>query len=237
MRKFLSIFLLIIVYTSGHAQSFEGILQIDYRNESGARNAIDVYVKGTKFYMRKVFGGCDRYNAYIFDTRTRILSCLSPQSPRTALSLDIDKVLSIYENKQLKPGYKIHVDHAYTVTSISKKIADISSVQKKAADQDATYEIWTADLKINFGDLIPILRVIGFWGDAEDDDNAILESKTVNKKTSKYSTINVTPVKSKVDDSVFIISDSYQFVDLDKFLVNEYKSPRFGELVKAFTGF
>ena len=237
MRKSLFIFLLIIVYTSGQAQSFEGILEIDYRNESGARNAIDVYVKGNKFYMRKVFGGCDRYNAYILDTRTRILSCLSPQSPRTALSLDIDKILGIYEKKQLKPGYQIHTDHTYTVTSSSKKIAEISAIQKKAADQNATYEIWTADLKVNFSDLIPVLRVLGFWGDAEDDDNVILESKTVNKKTLKNSTINVTPVKSKVDDSVFVIDDAYQFVNLDKFLVNEYKSPRFGELVKAFTGF
>jgi hypothetical protein len=44
-------------------------------------------------------------------------------------------------------------------------------------------------------------------------------------------------IKSKVDDKVFKISADYQQVDLDKFLINEYKSPRFGDLVKAFTAF
>ena len=238
MRKLLSIFLFFLAISiSSYAQTFEGILQIDYRSESGGKNAIDVYVKGDKFCMQKLYGGCDRYNVYIYDTRTRILSCLSPQAPKTALSLDADKVMSIYEGKHLKPGYQVHTSHPYSATVSSKKIGDLHVMQKKGADQDGSYEIWVSDLKINYSDLIPVLRLLGFWGDPEDDDNVILESRTVNKKTSKYSTINVTPVKTKVEDELFKIPDVYQLVDLDKFLVNEYKSPRFGDLVKAFTGF
>jgi len=237
MRNFFFTLFLILIHSFTDAQAFEGILQIDYRTESGGKNAIDVYVKGDKFFMRKVFGGCDRYSAYIFDTRSRILSCLSPQAPKTALSLDIDKVLAIYEHKQLRPGYKIHTSHPYISSSLIKNIDDIKAIQKKASDSLATYEIWTTDLQVNYSDLIPVLRVVGFWGDAEDGDTVILQSRTVNRKTSKASTINVTPVKTKVEDDLFQIPQDYQQVDLDKFLVNEYKSPRFGDLVKAFTGF
>ena len=82
-----------------------------------------------------------------------------------------------------------------------------------------------------------MLRVTGFWGDAEDGNNTILEAKITIKNTSKGSTINVTPIPIKVGDDLFVIPQDYQQVNLDKFLVNEYKSPRFGELVKAFTGF
>ena len=82
-----------------------------------------------------------------------------------------------------------------------------------------------------------MLRVTGFWGDAEDGNNTILEAKITIKNTSKASTINVTPIPIKVGDDLFVIPQDYQQVNLDKFLVNEYKSPRFGELVKAFTGF
>ena len=82
-----------------------------------------------------------------------------------------------------------------------------------------------------------MLRVTGFWGDAEDDNNTILESKVTIKNSSKSSTVNVNVVPTKVDDDLFVIPQDYQQVNLDKFLVNEYKSPRFGELVKAFTGF
>ena len=237
MRNLFLIFLLAFISTQIQAQSFEGLLQIDYHNEAGGRNAVDVYVKGDKFYIKKVYGGCDRYDAYIYDTKTHMLSCLSPVSPKTALSLDIDKVLDIYEKKQLKPSYKIHMSHAYTASASSKKISNFNAVQKKASDADATYEIWTTDLRINYSALIPLLRVIGFWGDAEDGNNTILESKTVNRKTSKISTVTVTPAKTKVEDNMFKIPQDYQQVDLDKFLVNEYKSPRFGDLVKAFTGF
>jgi hypothetical protein len=237
MRSLLSFLLLISLSCFSHAQSFEGLLQIDYRSESGSRNAVDVYVKGDKFFIRKVFGGCDRYDAYIYDTGTHTVSCFSPQPPKTALSVDIDKVLDIYETKQLKPNYKKHIAHSYTPSAASKKIENINAIQKKASDQNATYEIWTTDLKINYRALIPLLRVTGYWGDAEDGNNAILESKTINKKTAKVSTITVVPSKTKVDESMFKIPQIYQQVDLDKFLVNESKSPRFDDLVRAFTGF
>jgi hypothetical protein len=237
MSKHICTLFFILICTFTYAQSFEGILQIDYRSESGAKNAVDVYVKGNKFYIKKVFGGCGRYDSYIYDTHTRLLSCLCPQNPKTALSLDIDKVLGIYEAKQLRPGFKIHISRPYASTSKSKKIADIKVIQKKTAVQDTSYEIWTAQLDINYIDLIPVLRVIGFWSDVEDGNNTILESRTENKKTAKFSTINVTPLTTKVDKALFTIPQDYQQVDLDKFLVNEYKSPRFGELVKAFTGF
>jgi uncharacterized ParB-like nuclease family protein len=148
------------------AQSFEGVLQIDYRTESGNRNAVDVQVKGDKFYIQKVFGGCERYNAYIYDSRTRTLSCLNIQNPRTALSMGIDKILDIYIEKKLKPGYQIHISHSYISTDASKKINGIPVVQKKGEDGLATYDIWVADFKIDYSDLIPVLRLLGFWGDA-----------------------------------------------------------------------
>lgn len=236
MRNLL-ITILMLIFGHSYAQSFEGILQIDYRSETGSRNAVDVYVKGDKFYIKKVFGGCDRYEAYIYDTKTHMLSCLSQQSPKTALTLDIDKVLDIYETKKLKPQYRIHTYQSYTSSGATKKLENQPVVQKKATDTAGSYEIWTCDLKINYNLLLPLLRVIGFWGDTEDGNNVILECKMINKKTSKTSTCNVAPVKTKVDDHLFKIPADYQEVDLDKFLVNEKKSPRFGDLVKAFTGF
>ena len=104
---------LLFIHTLVRAQSFEGVLQIDYRTLSGSRNASDVYVKGSKFFIKRVFGGCDRYDGYILDTGTHILTCLSPQNPKTALSLDADKVLDIYETKHIKPGFKKHLSFAY----------------------------------------------------------------------------------------------------------------------------
>jgi hypothetical protein len=237
MRNFAGTLFLLLLCTLGYSQPFEGILQIDYRNPSGSRNAVDVYVKGDKFFIKRVFGGCDRYDAYIYDVKAHTLICLSPQSPRTALSMDIDKVLDIFETKQLKPGFQIHTSYVYTPTDASRKVENILTTQKKYSTQDTVSEIWIADMVVDYSALIPVLRITGFWGDTEDGDNVILESKTTTKKNPKGSTINVTPVKYKVDDKLFLIPQDYQQIDLDKFLVNEYKSPRYGDLVKAFTGF
>lgn len=237
MKILMYFFFLTFIYIRSDAQVFEGIVQIDYRSASGSRNAVDVYVKGDRFYIKKVYGGCDRYDSYIYDAGTHTLTCLSPQNPKTALSLDIDKVLDIFETKHLKPAFKTHISHPYEPTSVTRKIAGFDCKQKKAIDQDTTYEIWTTDLKLNYRRLIPMLRVTGFWGETEDDNNTILESKVTIRNSSKSSTVNVNLVPTKVEDDLFVIPQNYQQVDLDKFLVNEYKSPRFGELVKAFTGF
>lgn len=237
MTKLLYTLLLATIFSQAPAQAFEGVLQIDYRTETGSKNAVDVYVKGDHFFIKKVYGGCDRYDAYVYDTKNHTLVCMSPQSPRTALHMDIEKVLDIYETKQLKPGYKIHMSQPYAATSQTKKISDNKVIQKKAAGDNDNYEIWTSELNINYKALLPLLRVIGYWGETEDGNNVILESKATNKKTSKTSTVTVVVLKNKVDDNLFKVSADYQQVDLDKFLINEYKSPRFGDLVKAFTAF
>lgn len=229
--------LFICYYNTIAAQAFEGLLQIDYRGIAGNRSAVDVYTKGNKFYIKKVYGGPDRYYGYILDTKMRTLCCLSSQSPRTALIMDIDKVLNIYERKQLKPAFQIHTNYRFDTTSVSKKIGGINALKKTLTTDSTAIEIWISNLDINYNDLLPVLRVIGCWGDAEDDNNCILESKITLKRNGKASTTSTSAVKSKVDDSIFVIPDSYQIIDLDKFLVNEYKSTRFGELVKAFTGF
>ena len=237
MKIFIFAFCLSLVGIQSGEQNFEGILQINYKSLSGGRNAADVYVKGDKFYIKKVFGGCDRYDSYIYDAGTHVLTCLSPQSPKTALSMDIDKVLNIYDTMHLKSAFKTHVTTSYETTSSIKKIEGIDCVQKRTINQDTTYEIWTSDLKMNYRSLIPVLRLTGFWGYAEDKNNTILEGKVTIKNSSKNSTLNVNLVPTKVEDDLFVIPQNYQQVDLDKFLVNGYKSPRFGELVKAFTGF
>ena len=237
MRKLLFIFLVQIICTCLCAQHFEGVLKIDYTEESGKKNAVDVYAKGDKFFIKKIYGGCDRYDAYIYDTGLHTLCCLSAQNPKVSLRLNIDQILQIYDDKHLKPGYKIHQVQTYTTTGATKPIVNNMTIQKKAIEQNVKYEIWVSDLKINYGYLIPVLRVLGFWDATEDGDSAILETQVTNLHTKKVSTITATPYKIKVEDRMFVIPDQYQQVDMDKFLANENKSPRFGDLVKAFAGF
>jgi hypothetical protein len=237
MRLLFPVLFISIFCTHACGQAFEGVLKIDYLDEAGRKNAVDVYVKKDKFFIKKIFGGCDRYDYYIYDTRLHALWCMSPQNPQTALRLNIDQILDIYEKKQLKPNYEIHATQLYTPTNNTKKIGGFKATQKKADEANAAYEIWVADMDIDYTSLIPVLRVMGFWNMTEDNGNTILESQAINKKTKAKSNIDVMPAQGKVDDDMFKIPASFQQVDMDKFLVNESKSPRFGDLVKAFAGF
>lgn len=237
MRILLPALLFGFIYYQAGAQAFEGMMQIDYRSLSGSKSAADIYVKGNRFYIKKVYGGPDRYEGYIFDAGTHTLTCLSPQSPKTALSFDINKILGIFESRQLKPSFQIHKAWVYQATSVSRKTDAGQCTEKKAIAQDTLSVICTKQMDINFQALVPVLRLIGYWGEAEDSNSVILDSKVTIRHTPKNSTSSLNLIEMKVEDAAFKIPENYQQVDLDKFLVNEYKSPRYGDLVRAFTGF
>ena len=237
MIRSLLVFFLFFLLIGTRAQSFEGVLKIDYVEETGKKNAADVYVKNDKFFIKRVYGGCERYDSYIYDTGLHTLCCLSMQNPKVSLRLNIDQILQIYEDKHLKPGYKIHKEQTYTATPASKQIINIKVQQEKASDSSHVYEIWVSDIQLNYSNLIPVLRVLGFWDDTEAGDSMILETHITNIQTKKTSYITVSPFRTKVEDKMFEIPAQYQQVDMDKFLANENKSPRFADLVKAFAGF
>lgn len=237
IRKLPLLMLCLLAAISAGAQPFEGVLKFDFVEASGKKNAADVYVKGHKFYIRKVYGGCDRYEAYLYDTELHTLYCLSSQSPKVAMRLNIDQILQLYEDKQLKPGYAIHPGHCFEPVGSEKEVSGCKSRQMKTNEGSNSYEIWVAGMQANFSDLLPVMRVAGFWNDTEAGDSLIVESLVTDLKTRKVAYASITPIKLNVQDKYFILSPQYDPVDMDKFLQNEYKSPRFAELVKAFAGF
>ena len=237
MMKFFNLLSAMILYSLANAQAFEGVLKIDYKDESGKPNSAEVFVKGDKYYIRKTNGGCEKYGAYLLDTKTHSLTCLNERKPKTALEFNTDKVLTIYEKSKLKLGYKMHESQTYQAISSTKQIGEITASQKKAALDTMAFEIWTADIKVDFHMLIPVLRIAGFWNKTEDGSNAILEAKTTNIRTTKTTTINVTATKMKVGEKLFEVPKDFQVVDLNRFISEQASSPKIGDLVNGFAGF
>jgi hypothetical protein len=238
MRKFFSVLVALMICSfSSSAESFEGVLRVEYKDEAGKTNTAEVFVKGDKYYIKKIVGGCEKYSAYILDLKANSLSCLNDRNPKTATSFNPDKVLGLYEKGNLKPGYKTHESQPYVQASATKSIGEIAVSQRRVSLDTMTYEIWTGALKIDYHSLIPVLRIAGFWNKEEDGTNAILEGKTTNKITNKTTTVSVTPSKMTVSEKLFEVPKDYQVVDLNKFISDQSSSPKIGQLVKAFAGF
>ena len=237
MKRFIAILSATMIYMAAYAQSFEGVLKVDYKDESGKINSAEVFIKGDKYYIRRTSGGSEKYGAYLLDVKTHSLTCLNERKPKTALTFDTDKVLAIYEKSKLKPGYKVHESQSYRPISSTKQIGEITATQKKAALDTMAFEIWTTDIKVDFHTLIPVLRISGFWNKTEDGTNAILEGKTTNIRTSKTTTVDIAITKMKVGDKLFELSKDYQVVDLNRFISEQSSSPKIGDLVKGFAGF
>ena len=240
MKKllFILVSVLMLYGSSGlKAQGFEGTMKVEYTDEAGAVNKADIIVRGDSFFINKEIGGAEKYESYILDVQHHSLSCLSFQNPKTAIVLDIDKVLSIYEKNKLKDNFKIHYTAPYKATDVVRPIEGMNAVEKTATDTKWNYAIWTVNAKINYAVLLPVLRIAGFWNELENDNNVIVEGNVQNKQTSKFSKIKVTLTKGKMPIGSFVIPKDFQTVDLNKFIAEQSANPKLPSLVKAFVGF
>ena len=237
MKKYFAIFIAALVCSLAHGESYEGVLKIEYKDESGKSNSAEIFIKGDKYFIKKVAGGCEKYSAYLLDAKTHNLSCMSDHTPKTAVVFNTDKVLALYEKNRFKPGYKMHESQAYKPISSTKQISEITVSQKKAALDTMAFEAWTAEIKVDFHTLIPVLRIAEFWNKLEDGSNAILEGKTTNIRTTKTSTVSITLTKMQISDKLFEVPKEFQVVDLNKFIIEQASSPKLGDLVRAFAGF
>ncbi|MCW3127627.1 MAG: hypothetical protein JWO03_3285 [Bacteroidetes bacterium] len=237
MKKYFAFLFAAAMCVFANAQGYEGALRIEYKDSTGKANNADIFIKGDKYYIKRAGGGSEKYTAYILDLKTGNLTCINDLNPKSAVIFNRDKVLGIYEKSKFKPGYKMHETQPYKASPATKKIGDINATPKKAASESTLYEISTADIKVNFHALIPVLRIAGFWNDIEDGSNAILEGKTTNRKTNKVSTITVTPTKMKPEDKLFEVPKGYQQVDLNRFIAEQAQSPKLADLVRGLAGF
>jgi hypothetical protein len=236
MKNLFAAILASAIFSFAHAQSFEGALRIEYKDEAGKVNNADVIVKGDKYCIKRAAGGSDKYSSYILDAKAHSLTCINDRNPKSAVIFNTDKVLAIYEKNGFKPGYKIHESQPYKPTGTTKKIGDNTAAQKRANADTIAYDVWSADIKVDFKSLIPVLRLAGFWNKLEDGQNAILEGKITNRKTAKSSSVSITPNKIKADDKLFTLSRDYQVVDINKFLAEQAQSSKLAELVRGLVG-
>jgi len=135
MKKYLSLLFISLVCLITHAASFEGVLKIDYKDEAGKVNSAEVFIKGDKYFIKKVTSGCEKYSAYILDVKTHGLTCIDDHKPKTAVTFNADKVLAIYEKNKFKSGYKIHQSQPYKATSATKPIGEYTANQKKSTSR------------------------------------------------------------------------------------------------------
>ena len=235
MKKLFAFLPLIFFVSVMFAQGYTGMLRTEYKDENGRQNNAEIFIKGDKCYIRKVSGGA-KYAAYVLDITNHSLTCLNTQGNKTAVVFDIDKVLPLYEKNGYLPGYKVHNTQTYRNTGATEKIGDQTVNIKKAIADSLSYEIKTADLKVNMQRLIPVLRLGGFWCQAEDGNNAILQGKITNRKSGKTSSLSMTPVKMGPDAKLFDVPKDYQVVDINKFMADQAHNAKMGDFVRGFVG-
>lgn len=235
MKKFFALLPLLAITSFLYAQGFTGALRTEYKDDNGRQNNTEIFIKGDKCYIRKISGGA-KYSAYILDITNHTLTCLNEKDNKTAVVFDVDKVLPLYEKNAYLPGYKVHNTQAYRNTGATEKVGELTSTIKKAITDSFSYEIKSADIKVNVQRLIPVLRLAGFWGLAEDGNNAILQGKVMNRKSSKTSTVSMTPVKMEPDTKLFDVPKDYQVVDINKFMADQAHNAKMGDFVRGFVG-
>jgi hypothetical protein len=100
---------------------------------------------------------------------------------------------------------KMHESQIYKAISATKQIGEITAVQKKSALDTMAFEIWTADIKVDFQTLIPVLRISGITGIKQK--MVLMPYWKPKQPISELlnTTINVATTKMKVDEKSFEI--------------------------------
>jgi len=237
MKQFIFSFWLTLVSISSFSQAFEGSLKVGFKDESGVLNSAEIMVKAKKFYIKRITGGNEKYDAYIFDSEKRELSCISIATPKTAVIFNSDKVFKIYEQNKLKPDFKIIISQTSKPTGHTKIIEKEKLIQIAISSTSFTADAWYDAATVNFQDLIPVLRIAGFWNEVQVGNTNFAEVTLKNKKTNKSSSLKVVRIKAAVNDVSFEIPKGIQKVDLNKFINEQEKSLKLPSIVKAFAGF
>jgi hypothetical protein len=212
-------------------------MKVDYKDATGKLNAAEISLKGDSAYIKKLSGGCEKYDAYIYDMKQHNLTCISMKNPKTAVAFNTDKVLPVYEKNKLKADYKVHYSQKYTVSKAVAQVNGIPLKEERCNDGKMLYVINVGPAKINYSALIPVLRIADFWNNQEEGNSNIIVASTIDAETQKKTSINVSITPGKVNVKLFDLPKDIQKVDINKILTDKATSPKLPELVKGLAGF
>jgi hypothetical protein len=239
MKNFSSLLLLILL--SGFLFSqvpFQGTFTVAFTNEQKETNRLEVKVRDTLVYLKSISEQPTKYDHYILNLASRDFYTVSGPDKKVTIKYNLDKLLALYEKEQLKEGFTVKSPIAFQPADKLRR--DQEAVLAKYSGENEIYKaiFWlNTEPPFNFNQLIPLLRLLGYWNAAQVDEGMIASAEATNKVSKRQTSVLVTLHKEPVSKETFSLSKGYLEKDFAKLMEADKDQKDLKLLVKTFAEF
>ena len=231
------ILLLCTRFIAFSGNTFEGIYQVEYKNEKGEISKLSVSVKDSLVLLKSIAGGNAKYVSYILNLNSNQLIAVSKPAKKVAIIYPLNKLLTLYEKNELKEGYKINSEIPFKSTDKTKEEYGIKMTKYTGESNIYKSSLWLAETGFDFNQLIPLLRLIGCWNEAQVETGTIMEAEVNGKVSKKTSTLVVTFKKESLTEGTFEVPKNYLQKDFVKLMEEEKDNKDLKMIIQTFAGF
>ncbi|MCW5907888.1 MAG: hypothetical protein KIS94_08520 [Chitinophagales bacterium] len=238
MNKFFSLCFVVFSVAVIMAQpSFEGVLTVTYTIGKDAPAVAELRVKDTQVYIKQKQNGNPKYDFFILDTETKDFYTVSTPDKKVMIKYKYDKLTEYYEEKNLKENYRKDYKLAFKQTDKTREENGMKQTRATAEDESLKVTAWTTDIKFPMNEIIPVLRLMNNWNEAQGTTQVILEAEVINKVSKKESTVKVAVRKENVSKDYFKLPKGYTEKDFGRLMEDERNNGKLPAIVQSFAGF
>lgn len=239
MKKALLLLVLPLLSVVMYAQSaFEGTINVYYTNEKSSTVACEIKVKGSEVYIKQNENGNPKYDRFVINLATRELFTISARDKRVIIKYHLDSLLAYYSTNKLKEGFELKPAVSFTVTDKTKKENGWELVKYTGENDQRKGTVWVGQTAAPINQLIPFLRLLGNWNDAEGNfKGQVIEADISNKQSKKDTRIIVSVTTEPVAKEMFILPKTYLQKDFAKLMDEMRASKDLKTIIQTFAEF
>lgn len=216
---------------------FEGQLTVTYKTEKEQPVVAELKIKGNEVYIQQTHNGNKKYDFFILHLDTKDFYTVSTADKKVIIKYNMAQLIDFYVANKLKEGYQKSYDLNFKATDKSKEEYGYKLTKEVGETDLLKATAWTTDAKIPVNQLIPLLRLMNNWNEAQGTDGAILEAEVNNKASKKESSVKVEVKKETISKETFALPKGYLTKDFAKLMEEEKGNGKLAVLVQTFADF
>lgn len=229
--------LVILLSVSFAKAAFEGTITVQHKNEKNVTVTAEIKVKDSLIYIRQTENGHPKYSGYLINTQSRDFYTIGKEDKKVAIRYHLDSLLAFYERFNLKDGYRTNYGYDYKTSDKSKE--ENGAKYYKATAEDSYYKVtvWNGTSALPIAGLIPVLRLLGNWNEAQNNQQNIIEADVFNKLSRKESTVRVSSKNESIKDKTFTLPDNYRMEDFRSLMNKPIQQNDMRNIIQSFGEF
>lgn len=239
MTKCFSFLFLTLFTISLFAQpKFEGTLNVFYTNEKSETILCEVKVKGDDVYIKQNESGNKKYDRFVINLQSRELFTISAHDKKVIIKYHLDSLLNYYDRNNLKEGFSMNPGFGFKLADKTKNDGGIAMTKYTGETDTRKATVWVGESVAPINSLIPFLRLLGNWNEADGSfKNQILETEVSSKANKKDSKVKVSLTSEPVAKEMFVLPKTYLLKDFSKLMNEERNNQNLKTIIQTFAEF